>query len=220
MAETREPPETPPPASSPRPATQVALGLSGRNLFVGMAVGTLIVAVVLGLVLSHASTPPAYGPSGWTVFHDPSGYFTISLPPGWTADGGESGTGTTGDATGSYTETDYAWVAEDPANGGEGPIVAISYYPLPNAFARQYECRAFPSPSATFAGLPAAPIADGWIVATTAAHYQLNYGFPPNTTAHTTPPTPVPAVTATAGTDLSAQVAATFRPTPRTPLSC
>jgi hypothetical protein len=218
MAET---PNTPPVASAPAQGMGPVAGPTGRSIFVGMALGALVVAVALGVILSHGGgTSSGYGPEGWTEFHDPGGYFTIALPPGWTIDGGQSGTGTLGGPSGSYTETDYAWVARDPTNGAAGPVVAITYHPLPNAIARQFECQNGSGPNTTVDGLPAQSIGGGWLLSTQAAHYQLNYGFPPDNTAHSTAPTPIPAATATAGQSLTARIAATFKPTPATPLAC
>lgn len=217
MAET---PNTPPVSSAPATTMGPIVGPTGRSIFVGMGLGALVVAVVLGLILSRGGPSSTYGPAGWTVFHDPGGYFTIALPPGWTIDGGKSGTGTMGGPSGSYTETDYAWVASDPTNGSAGPFVWITYHPLPSALARQYECQSFSSTNTTIDGIPASSIGDGWLLSTQAVHYQINYGFPSPDTLQTTPPTPIPAATATAGHDLSLQVTQTFRPTPATPLSC
>ncbi len=217
MAET---PNTPPAPSPAALASGVARGPSGRSVFVGLALGALIVAAALGVILSGGGKSPGYGPSGWTVFHDPAGYFTIALPPGWSIDGGKSGSGTMGSTAGSYSETDYTWVARDPTNGTAGPVVNIYYYPLPSALARHFECQNFAATNTTFDGLPASSIGGGWILATQAAHYQLNYGYPPDNRFYTNPPTAIPAATATAGTSLALQVANTFRPTPATALSC
>src|SRR5215475_7555924 len=91
-----ETPNTPPVSSAPATTMGPIVGPTGRSIFVGMGLGALVVAVVLGLILSRGGPSGNYGPAGWTVFHDPGGYFTIALPPGWTIDGGKSGTGTMG----------------------------------------------------------------------------------------------------------------------------
>ena len=95
-----------PQGAPPIPMTMV----NGRRILVGIALGTIAVALVFGLMLSHAHPTGPLGvapgsslPAGWQVFHDPAGYFTIALPPGWTATGGRDGSGTLGDRTGSYT---------------------------------------------------------------------------------------------------------------------
>jgi hypothetical protein len=215
------PQDTPPPI----PMTMV----NGRRILVGIALGTIVVGLVFGLVLSHAHLSGPLGvapgsslPAGWQVFRDPAGYFTIVLPPGWTATGGQDGSGTLGDRTGSYSYTDYSWAVRDPASGTSGPGVFISYHPLTNAFGRHFECEAFPHANGTFAGLPAESIGPnaGWLFATESAHYQLNYGFPPSGGLQTTPPTAIPAATFAAGQSLTTQIAATFLPTPDTPLTC
>lgn len=223
MAET---PNTPPVSSAPArtmgPMVGPMVGPTGRSIFVGMGLGALVVAVVLGLILSQGGPSSNYGPAGWTVFHDPGGYFTIALPPGWTIDGGKSGSGTLGGTSSSFSYTEYTWAASDPTNGSAGPVVGITYHPLPNAIARQFECATFSGTNTTVDGLPASSIdGSGWILSTQVAHYQINYGFPPpRNVAHASAPTPIPAATATAGVDLATQIAQTFKPTPATPLSC
>lgn len=165
-------------------------------------------------------TPTTAIPAGWHLYHDPYGFFTIGLPPGWTAQAAPPSTGIVRDKQGSGTETDYLVAFGNPPHDPAGLTVDIFYHPLSIQILRTGVCQ---NMSKLAPGTPTTrPYFEGagWFVETNAAHFQLSYFLDNRPEEPPYPATPIPQATQEAGAHLFARILATFTPTPNTPLQC
>ena len=197
-----------------QPGSQTPLGL--------IPAGAPRAQTPIGTASSPAGAPV---PADWVTYRDPAGFFTIRIPPQWHATV-STGKGWSGDRTGSYSYT------SENVNLGPGTRVPRDTYadvyiqPIPNAFARQWNCKAFNGPfDSTIAGLPATDLGGTWLLNTEDAHFQIStpFSFNPGGVeihAGSPLPTPVPPATVSAEQHLVEMVISTFRPIPATPLRC
>lgn len=221
-AETSQPQE---PVQSPRkhPRLSIIAGVSGMTVLV-VLFALLFAAINHRSAASGGSLPP---PAGWQRYTDPGGYFTVTIPKGWTVQR-ETSTSMAGDSHGSVTFPDVMDTFGGPPRGQNTITVWIYVEAITSERARQWMCEAR-SPSqnnTTLAGLPAwHDEVFGWIVNSSGASFQISYVYPnyPGNVAM-----PVDAPTATpmppgfyeqGQQDLHA-ILASFMPTPDTPLKC
>jgi len=206
-----------------------------RRTLIGGGIAVVALAVVFGLLFAYPRTPrlitltTAPAPQSWQTYRDPASAFTIRIPPEWRASVSTS-EGTMGNNSGSFSSQDEEVALGTSPDLLFGTGVSVDVEPLPNAFARQWECQnGLNSPDTTIGGLPATTLGSWtWLLDTNAAHYQISTSFPGGGSPHTSPmmpagqplPTPVPQTTVTASEQLITLVVSTFRPIPATPLSC
>ncbi len=168
--------------------------LSSRHVALHRALHRVVLAVALAAILGacasagakhqlpaeSAGKPTGPGelvPTDWVTYRDPAGFFTIRIPPQWHATV-STGEGWAGDRTGSYSYT------SENVNLGPGTRVPRDTYvdvyiePIPNAFARQWNCTAWTGPfNSTVAGLPATDEGSTWLLNTEDAHFQISTPF-------------------------------------------
>lgn len=220
----------------PQPSQVAQKPARRRGVIAGAAALSIIVILFVTLfyalghkVFSTASAAPTPTvPTNWQRYTDPGGYFSVSLPTGWTTQRDISGKATMGNNNGSFTTQDITDTLGGPPRGQNSITVWVMIEPLPNDFARQWECRALPIPdgNTTIAGLPA--IHDdviGWLLNTNAAHFQIDYAYPNwrgdvmmrpgDPTA-----TPMPPGFYDQGQQEIKTIIASFLPMPDTPLAC
>lgn len=231
------PSEEPPREDAPQPpeAMQPAQP-SRRGRIAGAAALSIIVIVFATLfyTLSHkgfstaTAAPSPTAPINWQRYTDPGGYFSVSLPDGWTVERDTSGKATMGNNSGSFTTQDIRDTLGGPPRGQNSITVEVSLEPLPNDFARQWECQAFPPVhnNTTIAGLPATHFMfNSWLLTTSAAHFQIDYAYPnwqgdvlilPNAPTST----PMPPGFYALGQQEIKTILTSFLPIPDTPLAC
>lgn len=160
----------------------------------------------------------------WQVYHDSYGYFTVQLPPGWTATAREGGTATVGNhATGqSATYPVYQTILRDSAPDAAEFTITIVASPLVNSFMQQRDC-GLPG-NAALAGNAVARSGQRWTFASERAQYDISFAIGgPRVSTYVqgqATTTPVPFATIQADVDLYHHIVATFTPVPNTPLVC
>ena len=215
-------------------------------MFLGLGSALVALALILGFVLVLAprfgqpTTPGTLAsahvlPSGWHLYADPDGYFTIGLPAGWQVMR-DTGTGQEGDATSSATVRSVTTTLLPPgaAKSGTKPDVAavglkvsLTYFVYTNLGGNYKQvalCSAYHGANTQLDGSPARQLdaEHGWLVATSAATYQVNYSLPgdlPPTLIRTLP-TPVPQATRTSAENQALAIIHTIRLTPATAPKC
>lgn len=225
-----------------RPVPRIGAPHGADGWALGAVSVGLVAALIVGFValvsLRNPATPgatPSTLPTGWRLYHDPLGLFTIGMPPGWKASGGMEGSYTVGDSTGSFTgRTEYI-VFHNPAQGAASAQVAVSAEEINSDFGRQWYCRSPARPwvkptMTTFNGYRAevvGPPTTGWMFESYNAHFQVDMTIPGVLVAphfgnpFNPPPTPTAMPQATVTTDraLLTQILSTLQPT-REPLVC
>lgn len=232
-----------------RTTTVEPSGTGQLRAVVGVFYAGLIVIIIAAVLAGRASSqataaktapqpPPRVtslnGVPNGIRYRDPHGLFSVVVPKEWQARV-ESGGGTAGSRSGSFTFTAYTIHLAPPASDKKhaGDAFVVMEYTLPNATARWVECSFFPPAqnNATLAGLPAdhLPGQDVWMLDTIAAHYQIDVIYPggvivnpggPVITSPPPTPTPAPAGYLAAQKSLMQHVLASFKPIPAKPLVC
>ncbi len=171
-----------------------------------------------GVALSAQPAPPA--PPHWRIYHAPDNAFSVAVPDSWTAQI-EHDTATMGDRTGSDTVTE-TFISLSGRN-----TISVSIYmsPIHDAFEHHWYCGAdtIQQTNTMVAGLPAMyDPAFGWLLDTSAAHFQINYEYPGYTgdVMMTSAPTPIPTAEYAEGQREINAIIASFRPNPDAPLKC
>ncbi len=221
------------PTGSPRGRRGVLLGI-------GSAVAALALIVAFALVLAPHFNPPqaAAGaatsmqtpPTGWHLYPNPDGYFTIALPSGWQTIR-DTGTGQAGDASGAASIRSISTAFLPPgANPNANPVglrVSITfdiYTNLTGDYKHKALCSAYQDADTHLNGYAAQQLSPdrGWLVATSAATYQVHYSLPGDLpgTMITTLPTPVPQATRTAAENQALAIIHMLRLTPATSPTC
>lgn len=227
--------DAPQPPEAMQPAQKLARRPGRGGLIAGVAALSIIVILfatlfyALGHKISSTATaaPSPTAPTGWQRYTDPGGYFSISLPDGWTAQRDISGVTTAGNRSGSFTTQDMMDTLGGPPRGQNSITVEILTEPLPNDFARQWMCGAFPAShnNTRIAGLPAASLDNTWLLNTQAAHFQISYVYPNwpgdvNMPVNAPTATPMPPGFYDRGQQEIKTILASFLPIPATPLAC
>lgn len=167
---------------SPAPGG-IGRGIRGRLAWIAGGAAALAVVVTFAAALGVLGRVPFVGQffpgAGWQIYRDPTGLFTVQMPPGWTGHYSDQGSATEGDQTTSVTIETYATTLGDPPDSTATFKFAVSYWPLPNAFARQWQCQQRQQLDTTIDGLPAehggGTVYDPLLLDTEAAHYQIDY---------------------------------------------
>jgi hypothetical protein len=214
-----------PPAAErpPRHAKRVGWWVRGA---LGLAVVVALLAVIL---LVRAAHGPAA--TGWQTYRDPLGLFTVGVPPGWTAQGGQSGRLSFGGPAGSVSEVPEGVTVTNPAHGTGSGYVSIFAYYVPPAFVNgDGLCRYFGAAAyGPFPGPPwrLTPYRGTWLVDTQNAHFQIDSAVPdvfgplPGTPLYPPPtPTPVPARWVALDEPVVNAALASFQPAARPVSSC
>ncbi|HEY7127365.1 MAG TPA: hypothetical protein VH540_25760, partial [Ktedonobacterales bacterium] len=127
-----------------------------------------------GAAQPAAPTPP----ENWQTYRDPQGFFTMSLPQGWTMQQ-DVGEGSEGGPEGSVSFKDYMDTFGGPPRGTNSITVQVYVMPMVNDLMRRWSCGNRPPTNATIAGLPAWNLENGaWLLDTNAAHFQIGYVYP------------------------------------------
>lgn len=241
MSMSHEP--TPPPqGDTPQPpeAGQPAQRQTRRGLIAGAAAISIVVFLFAGLffAFSHRAFSPASAapaptfPAGWQRYQDPGGYFSVSLPKGWTVQRDTSGKETMGNTQGSVTVHPVMDALGGPPRGQQTITVWITITPIINDFERQWMCGALPptQDNTTIAGLPASHhvIHDGnpaWLLNSSSASFQIDYTYPNwkgdvLMPANAPTATPMPPGFYAQGQQEMQTIIASFMPLPDTPLAC
>ena len=221
---------------SPQPGQSAQKPTRRRGVIAGAAALSIIVILFATLfyalghkVFSTASAAPTPTvPTNWQRYTDPGGYFSVSIPEGWTAQRQDGGKATMGNNSGSFTTQDIFDTLGEPPRGQNSITVQVLIEPLPNDFARQWECGAWPPArnNATVAGVPAIHFEDNiWLLTTNAAHFQIDYTYPNwqgnvNIPANAPTATPMPPGFYDRGQQEIKTILASFLPNPDTPLTC
>jgi hypothetical protein len=181
--------------------------------------------------LAAVSRPVAQTPTriptaiAWQTYRDPTGFFTLQMPAGWTARR-DTGTGSVGDRTGNAAQIDYFTALGAPPHGTTTITVYVDESPIQGAFLHHWECTTWsplPLTSARVAEVLAASVGQQIVLFnTSAAPFQVSWTIPGDQgdVMMTTPPTSVPRATFQADQLLFEQMRASFTPTPATPLVC
>lgn len=223
-------PQLPQPGQSAQKTTRrrgVVAGATALSIIV-ILFATLFYALGHKVFSPATAAPTSTVPAGWQRYTDPGGYFSVSLPNGWTAQRDTSGKATMGNNSGSFTTQDITDTLGGPPRGQNSITVWVLIEPLPNDFARQWECGAWPPArnNATLAGLPAIHFEDNtWLLTTNAAHFQINYLYPNwpgnvNMPVNAPTATPMPPGFYDRGQQEIKTIIASFLPIPDTPLAC
>ena len=221
---------------TPQPSQPMQKPVWRRGVIAGAAALSIIVILFATLfyalghkVFSPASAAPTPTvPTNWQRYTDPGGYFSVSLPAGWTAQRDTSGKSTMGNNSGSVTTQDITDTLGGPPRGQNSITVWVLIEPLPNDFARQWECGAWPPErnNTTVAGMPALHLEDNtWLLNTNAAHFQISYFYPNwpgnvNMPVNAPTATPMPPGFYNQGQQEIKTIIASFLPMPATPLAC
>lgn len=178
-----QPPQSGQPAqkSTRRPARRGVIAGAAALSVIVILFATLFYALGHKVFSTASAAPTPTVPTSWQRYTDPGGYFSVSLPAGWTAQQEDGGELTMGSGSGSVTLQNIMYTFGEPPHGQNSITVWVMVEPLPSDLARQWECRALPisDGNTTIAGLPA--IHDdviGWLLNTTAAHFQISYAYP------------------------------------------
>jgi hypothetical protein len=230
------PSEGPPREDAPQPPETMSPAPPSRRARIAGAAALSIIVVVFAALfyaLSHkgfstaTDAPSPTAPINWQRYTDPGGYFSVSLPNGWTVERDTSGKATMGNSGGSFTTQDIMDTLGGPPRGQNSITVSIWIEPLPNDFARQWMCQAF-SPShnnTTVGGVPANFFDNTWLFTSNAAHFQISYvypNWPGNVAMPSNAPTatPMPPGFYNLGQQEMRTIVASFLPIPATPLAC
>lgn len=224
------------PPEARQPAQKPALRPGRRGVIAGAAALSIIVILFATLfyalghkVFSTASAAPTPTvPTNWQRYTDPGGYFSVSLPKGWTMQRDTNGGSTEGNANGSVTLQDITDTLGGPPRGQNSITVWVLIEPLPNDFARQWECGAWPPArnNTAVAGVPALYLNENtWLLNTNAAHFQISYLYPNwpgnvNMPVNAPTATPMPPGFYDQGQQEIKTIIASFLPIPATPLTC
>jgi hypothetical protein len=232
-SEGQQPREDAPQPPAAMPSAQKPAQPSRRGRIAGAAALSVIVIVFATLfyTLSHkgpsTATPAPTAPINWQRYTDPGGYFSVSLPNGWTVERDTSGTAVMGNDSGSFTTQDIMDTLGGPPRGQNSITVEVLIEPLPNDFARQWMCGAFPASqnNTTIAGVPANVLDNTWLLNTNAAHFQISYVYPnwPGNVAmpvNAPTATPMPPGFYDRGQQEIQTIIASFLPIPDMPLAC
>lgn len=217
--------------SGPTPPTRTHARRVGVLVLVAVVVVAL--ALVISLLIRRAipqgsPSPGISVPTGWHIYTDPDGYFTIAIPNAWAVD---RQTGTTNrilpgggvEAPTSFTRFGF------PSTGY--PITSLSVdvniEHIVSPAQRAYLCASW-HPNTTFGGLPAMSYPSGsklghsHRVDTTMATYQFGYVLPGDTGSipQTGEPTPVPQATLDAAQAQLSIISTSFRPMPQSTAKC
>jgi hypothetical protein len=227
-----------PPTASLRGRRRILLG--GGSALVALA---LILAFALVLAprfsLPNTAAAPATAtqtpPAGWHLYHDPDGYFTIALPPGWQVVR-DTGSGQEGDASSAAEVRTVSTELlppgatppeKNPDNTAVGLRVSITfdvYTNLSGDYKHKALCSVFQHANTHLNGYPAQQLNPNrsWLFATSAATYQVSYSLPGDLpgTLITTLPTPVPQATRTTAESQALAIIHTLRLNPATPPKC
>lgn len=172
-------------------------------------------------------------PTGWQLYRDPGGYFTIAVPAGWRIDT-SAGTGNINAAQVKTYQTGFLspGAGDSPAGVFTGLRVSVSYdiyvtAPYSGEYLKQTVCGIAKQANTTLAGLPAEYMRmqgneSSWIVGTSAAPYTISSVLPdtPDGTLRDGSPTPLPESTVQAAQGEANAIVASFRPIPATAPQC
>jgi hypothetical protein len=185
------------------------------------AVTTIVAALAAVLLVRAGGTSPT-----WQTYHDPSGLFTLWLPPGWTAQI-ETSTAGYGDSSGSATVSEEMVTFDDPVQGTGSAHFWIVADPIKTAFERQYNCQDSSMLQSFSARNLSTMEQTGavWFFTTETAYFQVDVAIPgvlaPATFGHPLPTAaPIPATWLAADkADVNA-ILVSFQPTDSKPLVC
>jgi hypothetical protein len=231
-------PAPPPQGDAPQPpeAGQPAQRQTRRGLIGGAAAISIVVFLFAGLffAFSHLAPSPASAaptptfPTDWQRYTDPGGYFSVSIPKGWSVQRDTSEEATMGNRQGSVTVHPVMDVLGGPPRGQQTISVWIHITPIINDLERQMMCEGFSSAqqNTTVAGLPAwHDDLIGWIVTSNSASFQINYQYPNwkgdvAMPANAPTATPMPPGFYDQGQREIQMIISSFMPLPDTPLAC
>lgn len=230
------PSEEQPREDAPQPPDVVQPAPPSRRARIAGAAALSVIVIVFATLfytLGHkgsstaTAAPSPTAPINWQRYTDPGGYFSVSLPRGWAVERDTSGKARMGNRSGSFTTQDIMDTLGGPPRGQNSITVEILIEPLPNDFARQWECGAFPASqnNTTVGGVPATSFDNTWLLNTNAAHFQISYiypNWPGNVAMPANAPTatPMPPGFYDRGQQEIQTIVASFLPTPATPLAC
>lgn len=217
------------------------------RILLGVGSALVALALILAFVLVLAprfgqpNTPaiPAMAaqtlPANWRIYSDPDGYFTIAVPPGWQVLR-DTGSGQEGDASSAATIRSVSTEllppgapvpGANPNDTAVGLRVSISfdvYTNLSGDYKRAALCSVYQGANTHLDGYLAQRMtpSHSWVVATSAAQYQVDYTLPGDLpgTAIRMLPTPVPQATRTSAENQALAIIRTLRLTPATPPKC
>ncbi|MGH2501007.1 MAG: hypothetical protein ACRDID_00680 [Ktedonobacterales bacterium] len=215
---------------------------AGRGRLPVVLLVAVIVAVVMGFAgfaLGQRFTPTTHGgaseggaapvtTTGWRVYHDPLGLFTMRLPLSWSATS-SLGTFSEGGPGGSDSGQTEGITFSDPALGAASPRIEVFAQQIHNPALVCSAAKPGYTSTTTFDGYPADESLPAVILFGSGnAHFQLDETIPgvlvpENPGGPMNPPTPLPpppAATATAERGLIVAALTTFLPTDAKPLTC
>lgn len=194
------------------------------------AVVVALVAVLLLLRAGVFTTSQLGGsggaPSTWQTYHDPSGLFSLRLPPGWTVRI-EPAAASYGDSRGSVQVHEEMVTFGDPAQGTGSAHFWVVADPIKTAFDRQHFCQ-YSTTLQSFSTRNLSGMEHTgalWLFTTENANFQIDVAIPgvlaPGTFGPPQPTaTPLPATwVATDKTEVNAMLVS-FQPTDPKPLAC
>src|SRR5260370_36408504 len=123
--------KNPPAIEAPPPPRLRGLAAGGMLALTALVLAALLFADTHGRFtpFGAAQAPSPTPPEGWQTYHDPQGFFTLSLPTGWTMHQ-DIGSGQEGDAAGSVAFQDYMNSFGSPPSGENSITVWVYVTPM------------------------------------------------------------------------------------------